>query len=116
MRSLKLKLPMVAALAAAVLMFTPAESSAISKKGALVGGLVVGAAVGAAVAADARHKTKIIVPGYAPPYPPGGYPPYYQQVTSPKPGILCYPAQRACYNAGGAYNPKWTMRTFGVLR
>ena len=116
MSSFNFKIPMVAALAAAVLTFTHTEAPAISKKGALVGGLVVGAAVGAAVAADARHTTKIIVPGYAPPYPPGGYPPYYQQVTSPKPGILCYPAQRACYDAGGAYNPKWSMREFGLLR
>ena len=100
----------LAALASALLVSTHAEAPA-GHKGAVIGGLVVGAAVGAALSKKHRHNTKIYVPGYAP-YPPGGYVPAWQQTFSPKPGVICYPAQRACYDGGGAYNPKWTWKTF----
>ena len=81
--------------------------------GAAIAGGVVGLAVGAALSRSATYDDPdIYAPGYQPPYPPGGYPAAWGQSFSPKPGVICYQIQRACYDAGGAYNPKWTARTF----
>jgi hypothetical protein len=33
-------------------------------------------------------------------------------VFSPIPHMNCYPAQRACYNANGAYNANWTYKIY----
>ena len=54
----------------------------------------------------------LIPPACLPAYPPGGYDPYWNRVTSPKPGIFCYPAQYACYTANGSFSPKWTSRMY----
>ena len=99
----KLKLGAIAvcALAAASLgMTNPAPAG--NNAGAVAAGIIIGAAVGAAVSSDIKHKNKIYVPG---PPPPG-------QAFSPKPGVWCYPAQRACYNSGGAYAPNWTYKVY----
>ena len=63
------------------------------------------AAAGAAIADAAKpKKKKIAYPNYQPPYQPGGYNPYFNQAYSPEAGVVCYPAQRLCYNNGGAVN------------
>lgn len=80
--------------------------------GAAIAGGIVGLAVGTALSKSDRYEPDVYVPGYQPLYPPGGYPYAWQQSFSPKPGVNCYPVQRACYDMGGAYNPKWTARTF----
>lgn len=105
MGRVKLRVTVLAVMASTSLMYMPTEAPA-GHTGAVVGGLVVGAAIGAALSKKHKHVEKIYVPGYGPP-------PVWTQTFSPKPGVLCYPAQRACYDAGGAYNPKWTWNTFG---
>ena len=95
-------LPLAAALAlAAVPLGLPTEAGARNDAGAVAAGIIIGAAVGAAVSSDIKHKNRIYVPG---PPPPQGF--------SPKPGVWCYPAQRACYNANGAYAPNWTYKIY----
>ena len=100
------------ALIPAFLMAMTASAPAVSKTGAAVIGGAVGLGVGAAISKSKKQKKVIYYPGYAPPYPPGGYDPYWNRVTSPAPGILCYPAQYACYTANGSFSPKWTSRMF----
>jgi hypothetical protein len=78
---------------------------------AAIAGGVVGLAVGAAISKKYQQDRVIYVPGYQPPYPPGGYPAAWGQSFSPRPGVICYPMQRACYDVGGAYNPTGTART-----
>jgi hypothetical protein len=78
--------------------------SAKSNTGAIIGGLIVGAAVGAAVSSEIKHSNKVYVA--SPPPDPWG------KSFSPKPGVFCYPAQRACYNASGAYNANWTWKVY----
>lgn len=88
---------------AAAPLAVPFEAAAKSDAGAVAAGLIIGAAVGAAVSSNIKHKNKIYVPG--PPPPP-------RQAFSPKPGVWCYPNQRACYNANGAYAPNWTYKVY----
>ena len=106
---------MVAAVtAAAVLAGTQhAAQAKINSTGAAILGGVAGLAVGAAIADSQKKKTKIYYEGYAPPYPPGAYDPYFNQAFSPTTGIVCYPAQRLCYNNGGSISGKWTRNVYG---
>ena len=102
---------------ASVALLVAAEPAAQAKTmgptaAAIVGG-VAGVAVGAAIADAAKPKKKIVYPAYQPPYPPGQYDPYFNQAYSPVAGVVCYPAQRACYNNGGTVNGTWTRRAFG---
>jgi hypothetical protein len=94
------------------LVFSEARTVRADSTGAAIAGGVVGLAVGAALSKKHKHSKVIIVPEYRPPYPPGGYPNAFAQSYSPIPGIICYPVQRACYDAGGAFNPKWTNLTY----
>jgi hypothetical protein len=93
----------LAAMLAAVPLALPVEAEARNDAGAVAAGIIIGAAVGAAVSSDIKHKNKIYVPG----------PPKPAQAFSPKPGVWCYPAQRACYKAGGAYAANWTYKVYG---
>lgn len=106
----QLRFALYAALIPALLAFTSVDVRA-SKSGKVIGGFVVGAAVGAALSKKHRHRDRVYVPTYVP-YPAGGYGPAWAQTYSPAPGVMCYPAQRACYNVGGAYNPHWTWTTY----
>ena len=75
---------------------------------AIAGGIIAGAAIGAAVSSSINQPKTVYVPVpvAAPP------PPQWQQVFSPIPQMNCYPAQRACYNANGAYNANWTYKIY----
>jgi hypothetical protein len=101
----RLRLAAVAgcALATASLGVT-SEAPAKSNAGAVAAGIIVGAAVGAAVSSNIKHNNRVYVPGPPPPPSNKGF--------SPKPGVWCYPAQRACYNADGAYAPNWTYKVY----
>lgn len=109
---------LLATLAAAA-MTTGLAGGAEAKMGptgaAIVGG-VAGLAVGAAIA-DSYHnnnKKKVYYyDGYAPPYRPGQYDPYFNQAFSPGTGIVCYPAQRMCYNNNGSVSGVWTRKVYG---
>ena len=82
----------------------PFEAEARNNAGAVAAGIIIGAAVGAAVSSDIKHSNKVYVPGPPPPPSNTGF--------SPKPGVWCYPGQRACYNANGAYAPNWTYKVY----
>ncbi len=97
-------------------MLTPMQQAQAkhSDVGAAIAGGIVGLAVGAALSTKHHQNENIYYPGYQPPYPAGGYNPYWQQPPfSPAPGVLCYQAQQACYNVGGGYAGKWSARVFG---
>ena len=85
---------------------TAAPQPAIAAKtGAVIGGIIAGAAVGAAVSSAINQPKTVYVPA-----PPQTQP--WPQSFSPKPNIICYPAQRACYNVNGAYNANWTWKIY----
>lgn len=110
----KLVLAGCAAASLVVAAHGPASAGGIGPTGAAIVGGVAGLAVGAAIADATRpKKKKIYYDGYQPPYPPGGYDPYFNQAYSPVAGVVCYPAQRLCYNNGGSVNGTWTRRAFG---
>jgi hypothetical protein len=91
-----------------------AEAKTMGPTAAAIVGGVAGLAVGAAIADASRpKKKKIYYNGYQPPYAPGQYDPYFNQAYSPVAGVVCYPAQRLCYNNGGSVNGTWTRRAFG---
>jgi hypothetical protein len=96
-----------ALLATALLMAhaAPSEAKDGRNAAAIIGG-IAGLAVGAAIADSANRNPNV----YGPPPPPAYNPP---PPFSPATGIICYPAQRACYNNGGAYNSNWTYRVYG---
>ncbi len=103
MTTSRLKLAAVSAcVLAAASLGTIAEAPARNDAGAVAAGLIIGAAVGAAVSSDIKHKNKIYVSG----------PPPSKKGFSPKAGVWCYPAQRACYNKNGAYAPNWTYKVY----
>lgn len=74
---------------------------------------ILGAAVGAALSTKHHHSTQIYYPGYSPYYPPGGYNNYYARSFSPAPGVICYDAQRACYDPDGTFSNGWMRRIYG---
>jgi hypothetical protein len=113
LRKLLAHLSVFAAISSAFVLISTRPAPADSTGAAIAGG-IVGLAVGAALSKKHKNTTVIYEPAYQPPYPPGGYPNAWAQSFSPKPGVLCYPLQRACYDAGGAFNPKWTNRTFAM--
>ena len=90
-----------------------AQAGGISPGGAAIVGGVAGLAIGAAIADAARPRKPYYYNGYAPPYRPGQYDPYWNQAFRPDPAITCYPAQRLCYNRYGAISDKWTRRVYG---
>jgi hypothetical protein len=101
---------LIAALASttgAVGMSVPAAAK--DNTGAVVGGLIAGAVIGAAVAGSANHSSNIYV-NPRPPPPPKPDP--WANGFSPKPGVKCYPTQKACYNNNGAYNANWTWKVY----
>ena len=84
-------------------------AAAKDNTGAVVGGLIAGAVIGAAVAGSVNHPANIYVnPKPAPPPKPN----IWANAFSPKPGIQCYPQQRACYKNDGAYNANWTWKVY----
>lgn len=108
---------LLAGLAAAAILVPAPQQAAAKTMGptaaAIVGG-VAGVAVGAAIADAAKpKKKKIYYEGYAPPYEPGRYDPYFSQAFSPTTGIVCYPAQRLCYSNAGAVSGTWTRKVYG---
>jgi surface antigen len=106
----------VAAVAAAVAMLgvAPEPSRASDKhvKEAIIGG-VVGVAIGAALSRKHQRNSVIYYPGYKPYYAPSGYDAYFAQSFSPSAGVMCYTAQRVCYNENGSVANKWSRRVFG---
>lgn len=107
---------LLAAFAAAAMLVAvqPKAEAKISAGGAAVLGGVAGLAVGAAIADSHKNRNKTIYyQGYNPPYQPGGYDPYFNQAFSPAAGIVCYPAQRLCYNNGGSISGGWTRSVYG---
>ena len=86
-----------------------APAAAKDNTGAIVGGLIAGAVIGAAVASSTNHPSNIYV-NPRPPHPPAPNP--WANAFSPKPGINCYPAQKACYKSDGAYNANWTWKVY----
>ncbi|WP_395689918.1 hypothetical protein [Aestuariivirga sp.] len=110
-----IKMFAVAAAAALLLAGLPqvVQAKSIGPTGAAIVGGVAGLAIGAAIADANRPKKKIYYEGYAPPYRPGNYDPYFNQAFSPATGIVCYPAQRLCYNNGGSVSGNWTRKVYG---
>ncbi len=98
----------------AILGAAPAPSLAKNKhvEEAIIGG-IVGVAVGAALSRKHQHDNRVYYPNYQPYYPPGGYDPYFAGSFSPSPDVVCYRAQRVCYNANGSVANKWSRRVFG---
>ena len=74
---------------------------------------IIGAAVGAALSHKHRHRNESYYPGYQPRYPDGGYNDYYSNTFSPGGGIICYRAQRICYDPNGTISHRTTFRIFG---
>jgi hypothetical protein len=73
---------------------------------AAIGGFIAGTAI-----TSALSPRKVVV--YPDIYGPAwGPPPYPTDSFRPAAGIICYSSQRACYTAGGGYNPKWTWNIF----
>jgi hypothetical protein len=111
----KASLQIIFALVVGILPSISHQQAAIAKNrdvgASLVGG-VVGVAVGAALSHKHHHDKVIYYPGYQPPYPAGGYDPYFNQAFNPAPDVVCYPAQRICYNMNGSVANKWTWRVF----
>ena len=104
----------VAAALLLVSLYQPAEAKGIGPTGAAIVGGLAGVAVGAAIADAARPaRPKYYYDGYAPPYRPGNYDPYFNQAFSPSAGVVCYPAQRMCYDNNGTVSHKWTRRVYG---
>lgn len=110
-----IKLIAAAAAAALLLASVPqaAQAKTIGPTGAAIVGGVAGLAIGAAIADANRPKKKIYYEGYAPPYRPGYYDPYFNQAFAPTAGVICYPAQRLCYNNNGTVANNWTRRVYG---
>ena len=100
MKSISLRLVQMAVLAPALLIGSHTHAPAASNTTAFI----IGAAVGAAIGSATLPKTV-----YVNPRPPR---PVWGAAYSPKPGINCYPAQRACYKNNGAYAPAWTWRVY----
>lgn len=100
-----------AALVAALPLLAGGAEAGSKGTAAFIGGAVVGGAIVGALSASQKHPKVIYAPGYEP-YPPGGFDPAWGGAMSPKPGILCYPAQQACYNAGGGFSKNWTWRVY----
>jgi hypothetical protein len=95
----------LAALIPAICLGMSAPAMATSKTGAAVGGLIAGIAIGAAVSSAVNHPKTVYVPSPPKPKPsPNGF--------SPKPGVTCYPAVKACYNTNGSYNANWTWKVY----
>ena len=92
-----------------------AEAKTMGPTAAAIVGGVAGLAVGAAIAdsANQKKKKKYYYNGYAPPYGPGTYDPYFNQAFSPTAGVVCYPAQRHCYNNNGSVANHWTRNVYG---
>jgi hypothetical protein len=106
MLSNKIKLSLIAAMALAVIAGSmTSESVAKDKTGAVIGGLIAGAAIGAAISSSSKHSNTIYVEEKPKPNKWG-------DSFSPKPGVICYPVQHACYGSDGAYSAKWTHNIF----
>ena len=74
---------------------------------------VVGAAIGAALSHKHRHNNDVYYDGYVPPYQDNGYDDYWRKSFSPAPGVMCYNAERICYDANGTISHRNTFRIFG---
>jgi hypothetical protein len=99
----------------AMLVAVPAVADAKNNKHVeevIVGGLV-GLAVGAALSRKHQHNNQIYYRGYEPPYRPDAYDPYFARTFSPNSNVICYTAQRVCYNNNGSVANKWSRRVFG---
>ncbi len=115
--------PLIAAplLALALLLRGPAPAQA-GNGGNFAAGIaaaaaagVVGAAVGAAITPQPDYDADLY-PGPPPPPPaPAGIGPARNPPPfSPDASVICYPAQRACYDASGAFSGRWSWRIYGA--
>src|SRR5262245_26102324 len=104
-----LSIPVALAIGFGLTLGSPCPAEA-GKGASIAGGIIAGAAVGAAISSSVNQPKTVYVPvPVAAPAPP---PNAWGQVFSPNPHINCYPAQRACYNANGAYNGNWTYKVY----
>jgi hypothetical protein len=90
----------------------PAMAKHKNTKEAIAAG-VIGLAVGAALSHKHQHNKEIYYQGYQPYYPPQGYNDYYARSFSPSPGVICYDAQRACYDRDGTFSNRWMRAYYG---
>ena len=104
MKSMSLRLASMAVLVPALVIGSYAYAPAGNNTAAVVGGIIAGAAVGAAIGSATLPRTVYVNP--PPPRPAWG------GVTSPRPGVNCYAAQRACYWNNGSYAANWTWRVY----
>ncbi len=112
MGKISLNALLAGALVPAVLAGSPNGAAAKNDKaGAFIGGLAIGGIVGSALSPKKTVVEKVYVPGYQP-LPPPAYDQAWAGTFSPAPGVSCYPVQRACYLAGGAYSPQWTWQVY----
>jgi hypothetical protein len=102
---------LVAALALPFATITPQSAQAGKTEDAIAAGLV-GIAVGAALSHKHKHRRDIYHRGYQPYYPDDGYDEYYSNTFSPGGGIICYRAQRICYDPNGTISYRATARFF----
>ena len=75
----------------------------------LIGGALLGAAALAAASNDHRDEYHYVPPPK--PVPPA--PIYTYAPFSPRAGVTCYPAKRACYHSNGTFAVKMTNRYYG---
>ena len=100
MKSTLLRLASMAVLAPALLIGSHTYAPAASNTAAFIVGAAVGAAIGSATLSNTVYvKPRPRRSGWGATY-------------SPKPGINCYPAQKACYKNNGAYAANWTWRVY----
>lgn len=97
------------AFALASLQAIPAQAS---KTDDAIAAGIVGLAVGAALSHKHRHRKNAYYSGYQPYYPDGGYDDYYSRTFSPGGGVICYRAQRICYDPNGTISYRSTARFF----
>ena len=108
MASTRLRISLIAAvlIPAFALGISAPEPAEAKGGGAVIGGIIAAAAIGAMVSNSvAQPRAVYVVPAPPPPQPWAG-------VFAPRPGVNCYPAQRACYYANGAYNANWTWKIY----
>jgi hypothetical protein len=91
---------------------TEAHANRKHVRDAIVAG-AVGVAIGAALSHKHKHRKDVYYPTYEPRYPDGEYDGYWQSSFSPQPGVICYNAQRICYDDNGTISHRYTFRIFG---
>ena len=107
MRGNAIKLILAGALALSMTAPSMARKWHSDDTAALVGGLVIGGIAAAAISNDYRHRDQWVPPPPPPPPPHRPAAPF-----RPKPNVICYPREYACYTNSGKYLPQWSARYF----